>query len=135
LIVGDRWIFDKFKHHWANWGIPSEIYIPTMFAATDPLAIANHTVMYVDWATTSKGGHPMMFNETTISPALIQKIQNQTRNTDGFYYIDRHWEYRNQETCIYNGQPDSPCFLFARKFSGGSPTIKAVLDIAPVIGY
>lgn len=135
LIVGDRWIFDKFKHHWAPWAIPSEVYIPTMFAATDPLAIANHTVMYVDWASTSKGGHPMMFNETTISPSLIQKIQNQTRNTDGFYYIDRHWDYRNQETCIYNGQPDSPCFLFARKFSGGSPTIKAVLDIAPVIGF
>ncbi|KAG0581402.1 hypothetical protein KC19_4G248700 [Ceratodon purpureus] len=118
LIVGDNTIYPKFKEYWKVNGIHSEHYMPTMFSETDRYGIANRSLMFVNWKQMEgSGGHPLGFNASNFSPARLMFVQNQRVNTHGFYSGSVIRGFENQPSCVYNGAPYSPCFLFARKFS------------------
>ncbi|KAG0591225.1 hypothetical protein KC19_1G159900 [Ceratodon purpureus] len=136
LIVGDHYVFPRFKHHWFEWGIPSELYIPTLLTLADPQSVANHTLVYVNWVNSIRlTSSPVMYNKTSVSPELIQGIQNLTSNLHGFYQIDKMWNDTTEKTCVYNGVPNSPCFLFARKFNGEDDNIAKLMSLSAVLGY
>jgi hypothetical protein len=124
----------RFKHYWHEKGVPSEIYMPTMFAVADPGGISNHTVMYVDWLQQDES-HPFTFNETThLAPPILRKIQSQTTNTDGFYVKGVTQGFENEQSCVYNGRPNSTCFLFARKVTIEPQVVNRLLDSAHALG-
>ncbi|KAL1293074.1 hypothetical protein HN51_053655 [Arachis hypogaea] len=85
-----------------------EHYFQTMLTITMPHLLANRSLTYVDW---SRGGaHPATFGKDDIKEDFFRRIK-----------VD--------QTCIYNGQPTSTCFLFARKFAPNA--LEPLLDIAP----
>ncbi|KAI5422743.1 glycosyltransferase BC10 isoform X2 [Lathyrus oleraceus] len=87
-----------------------EHYFQTMLTINTPQLLANRSVTYVDW---SRGGaHPATFGKNDIKEEFFKKIlQNQT--------------------CLYNNQPTSLCFLFARKFAPNA--LGPLLDLAPKV--
>jgi hypothetical protein len=108
--------------------------MPTMFAVADPGGISNHTVMYVDWLQQDES-HPFTFNETThLAPPILRKIQSQTTNTDGFYVKGVTQGFENEQSCVYNGRPNSTCFLFARKVTIEPQVVNRLLDSAHALG-
>jgi hypothetical protein len=136
MIVGDHYVFPRFKHHWFEWGMPSEIYIPTLMSVADPQSIANHSLVYVNWRDAVPGASsPFTYDHTTVSPDVIRGIQSLTSNAHGFYQFDKIWNDTTENSCVYNGVPDSPCFLFARKFSGDAENIAKLVSLSPVLGY
>lgn len=96
-IVKDIVFYPKFDHFCKpHKCYVDEHYFPTMLSIHSPRLLANRTLTYVDW---SRGGaHPATFGKADITEQLFKKI------LEG-------------QTCIYNNQPSSVCFLFARKFA------------------
>lgn len=136
MIVGDHYIFPKFKHHWYQWGIHSEVYVPTLLTVADPTGVANRSLMYVNWLDSERStSSPVEFNHTQISPGLFREMQNLTSNEHGFYQFDKAWNDETERSCVYNGVADSPCFLFARKFSRAGENVAALMRVSPVLGY
>ncbi len=129
LIVGDFFIFPKFKEHWREGGISAEIYLPTLLNIIDPFGIANRSTTYVNWTNPSTDSHPETYTRTNITDELFVGIQNQTRNTQGMYVMGtRHQDCHTQDSgCIYNGVANASCWLFARKFSGEPQDVQALL--------
>lgn len=72
-----------------------------------------------------------------INSTLITTIQNRTENLDGQYWDSSDdWNHTIWRDCVYNGRPHSPCFLFARKFSGEKEDVQALLNLPKsVLGY
>lgn len=135
LIVGDHYVFPRFKHHWLAWGYPSEVYIPTLMSIADPDSIANHSLAYINWKQAPlDSSSPVEYNHTTISAPVIQQMQNLTSNAHGFYQTDKRWNDTTEQSCVYNGVPNSPCFLFARKISRKAETVTHLLTLSPVLG-
>ncbi|KAG5009716.1 hypothetical protein JHK87_018231 [Glycine soja] len=80
----------------------------TMLTINTPHLLANRSLTYVDW---SRGGaHPTTFGKDDIKEEFFKKILQ-------------------DQTCLYNNQPSSLCFLFARKFAPNA--LGPLLDIAP----
>lgn len=102
--------------------------------------IANRSVTYVDWSNPNHGASPATLVVANITAKFFRKVQNRTENLDG-QYIDSSDDYFSHatytmQTCVYNGQPHSPCFLFARKFSGEAQDVAPFASIpATVLGY
>ncbi|ONK74584.1 uncharacterized protein A4U43_C03F7990 [Asparagus officinalis] len=95
-LVSDTKYYPKFKDYCRPACYVDEHYFPTMLSIETPNLIANRTVTYVDW---SRGGaHPATFGKGDITEAFLKRI------IEG-------------QKCLYNGQPSSLCFLFARKFA------------------
>ncbi|PIN22803.1 hypothetical protein CDL12_04481 [Handroanthus impetiginosus] len=95
-IIQDNFYYPKFKKFCKPDCYVNEHYFPTMLSIESPHLLANRSLTWVDW---SRGGpHPATFGKDDI--------------TDDFFR-----EILHEETCVYNDQPNSPCFLFARKFS------------------
>ncbi|CAK9165315.1 unnamed protein product [Ilex paraguariensis] len=95
-IIEDTVYYPKFEQFCRPACYVDEHYFPTMLGIQSPNLLANRSATYVDW---SRGGaHPATFGKADITEQFFKKI------------------FEGQ-TCIYNNQPSSLCFLFARKFA------------------
>lgn len=95
-VVQDTTYYPKFEQFCRPACYVDEHYFPTMLSIESPHLLANRSLTFVDW---SRGGaHPAMFGKADITDAFFKKI------SDG-------------EPCLYNNQPTSVCFLFARKIA------------------
>nr|XP_043636599.1 glycosyltransferase BC10-like [Erigeron canadensis] len=95
-IIKDTKFYPKFEQFCRPACYVDEHYFPTMLTIQSPHLLANRSLTYVDW---SRGGaHPATFGKNDITRNFFKKILE-------------------DQTCIYNNQPTSVCFLFARKFA------------------
>ncbi|KAH7428472.1 hypothetical protein KP509_09G003200 [Ceratopteris richardii] len=107
-LVSDTLYYPKFKDFCIPGCYVDEHYFPTFLSIEFGPQLANRSVTSVDW---SRGGaHPAMFGGGDITEAFLTNI-------------------REQRDCLYNGQPGSICFLFARKFSPS--TLEPLVQLAP----
>ncbi|KAJ0603415.1 putative glycosyl transferase, family 14 [Helianthus annuus] len=108
-IIKDTKFYPKFNQFCRPACYVDEHYFPTMLTIQSPSLLANRSLTYVDW---SRGGaHPATFGKNDVSNNFFKKI-------------------REDQTCIYNNQPTSVCFLFARKFAPSAlePLLQSSLD-------
>lgn len=112
-IVSDTKYYPKFKEFCRPSCYVDEHYFPTMLAIEAPQLIANRSVTWVDW---SRGGaHPATFGRGDVTEAFLRRI------IEG-------------QNCLYNGQPSSLCFLFARKFAPSA--LEPLLNLTnTLLGY
>lgn len=95
-IVADDLYYPVFNQFCKPACYVDEHYFPTMLSIQSPNLLANRSLTWVDW---SRGGpHPATFGKADVTQEFFKKI------SEG-------------ETCIYNDQPSSLCYVFARKFS------------------
>ncbi|KAK7830993.1 hypothetical protein CFP56_027757, partial [Quercus suber] len=95
-IIADVTYYPKFKDFCRPACYVDEHYFQTMLSIETPHLIANRSLTYVDW---SRGGaHPATFGKVDIKKEFFKKIFN-------------------GKICLYNNQPSSLCYLFARKFA------------------
>ncbi|KAF5466488.1 hypothetical protein F2P56_016408 [Juglans regia] len=95
-IIEDTTYYPKFKKFCQPACYVDEHYFQTMLSIQTPHLLANRSLTYVDW---SRGGaHPATFGKADIKEEFFKKIFE-------------------SKTCLYNNQPSSLCFLFARKFA------------------
>ena len=131
VVVGDTRIYFKFTEgckYWCTW---DEQYIQTLLSIRDSEGIAKRTVVYVNWKE-PHGGSPFTYGRNHVSGDTIKDLQSRTWDSDG----ERHDTALDNTTysCVHNGVPDSPCFLFARKFR--PETTQILLDLPPqTLGY
>ncbi|KAK8608390.1 hypothetical protein V6N13_023814 [Hibiscus sabdariffa] len=112
-IVKDTTYYPKFKEFCHPACYVDEHYYPTMLAIQSPDLLANRTLTWTDW---SRGGaHPATFGKPDITEGFFKRI------------------FEGQ-SCLYNGQPSSTCYLFARKFAPSA--LDPLLGLASkVFGY
>ncbi|KAH7865533.1 hypothetical protein Vadar_007895 [Vaccinium darrowii] len=112
-IVEDNKYYPKFEQFCRPACYVDEHYFPTMLSIQSPRLLANRSLTWVDW---SRGGaHPATFGKADIEEQFFKKI-----------FLGK--------TCIYNNQPSSVCFLFARKFAPSA--LEPLLEIASyVLGF
>ncbi|MBA0552029.1 hypothetical protein Golob_022871 [Gossypium lobatum] len=112
-IIEDNKYYPKFKEFCQPACYVDEHYFTTMLTIQVPHLLANRTLTWTDW---SRGGaHPATFGKDDMTEAFFQKI------------------FEGQ-ACLYNGQPTSLCFLFARKFAPNA--LDPLLELAPkVFGF
>ncbi|KAM7493391.1 hypothetical protein LguiB_028000 [Lonicera macranthoides] len=107
-IVEDSTFYPKFASFCRPACYVDEHYFPTMLTIRAPELLANRSVTWVDW---SRGGpHPATFGRADITEEFLKRI------------IKGH-------KCVYNGEPSSICFLFARKFAPSA--LEPLLLLAP----
>ncbi|XP_007024391.2 PREDICTED: uncharacterized protein LOC18596075 isoform X1 [Theobroma cacao] len=112
-IIEDTTYYPKFKEFCRPACYVDEHYFPTMLSIQFPHLLANRTLTWTDW---SRGGaHPATFGKADITEGLFNKI------LEG-------------QLCLYNNQPSSVCYLFARKFAPSA--LDPLLGLASkVLGY
>jgi hypothetical protein len=129
MVVGDVTFYRKFKLDCHTECVKDEMYAQTLLHVRDPAGTANRSVTYADWHYAHTGS-PRMQTAPLINTTLIATIQNRTENLVGQYWDStderNHTLFRD---CVYNGRSHSPCFLFARKFSGEKADVQALLQI------
>ncbi|CAI9286325.1 unnamed protein product [Lactuca saligna] len=112
-IIKDLKYYPKFEQFCTPDCYVDEHYFPTMLTIESPYLLANRTLTYVDW---SRGGaHPATFEKNDVTLEFFRKIQQ-------------------HHTCVYNNQPTSVCFLFARKFAPNALDI-LLQNSAQFFGY
>ncbi|KAK8524861.1 hypothetical protein V6N13_015859 [Hibiscus sabdariffa] len=95
-IIKDTTYYHKFKRFCRSACYVDEHYFPTMLTIQSPHLLANRTLTWTDW---SRGGaHPATFGNADITESFFKRI------LEG-------------QSCLYNGQPSTICYLFARKFA------------------
>ncbi|XP_057478266.1 glycosyltransferase BC10-like [Actinidia eriantha] len=112
-IVEDSTYYPKFDEFCKPSCYVDEHYFPTMLTIQAPNLVANRSITWVDW---SRGGaHPATFGKTDIKEEFLKRM------------LEGH-------SCLYNNQPSSVCFLFARKFAPSA--LEPLLLVAPkYFGY
>ncbi|PON50746.1 Glycosyl transferase [Parasponia andersonii] len=112
-IVEDTTYYPKFEEFCRPACYVDEHYFQTMLSIETPHLLANRSLTYVDW---SRGGaHPATFGKGDTNKDFFKKI------TEG-------------KTCLYNNQPTTLCFLFARKFAPSA--LEPLLELASdVLGF
>ncbi|CAA0814640.1 Core-2/I-branching beta-1-6-N-acetylglucosaminyltransferase family protein [Striga hermonthica] len=96
-IVRDTVYYPKFQRFCQPECYSDEHYFPTMLTIESPRQLANRSLTWVDW---SRGGpHPAAFGPEDLGEWFFMEITEQ-------------WE-----GCLYNDQPTSMCYMFARKFA------------------
>ncbi|GAB4854360.1 hypothetical protein Ancab_022946 [Ancistrocladus abbreviatus] len=112
-MVEDKTYYLKFEAFCKPHCYVDEHYFPTMLSIQAPNLLANRSVTWVDW---SRGGaHPATFGKADITEEFLGKINE-------------------GQSCPYNDQTSSVCFLFARKFAPSA--LEPLLLLAPtVLGY
>ncbi|XP_057480688.1 glycosyltransferase BC10-like [Actinidia eriantha] len=112
-IVEDSTFYPKFNEFCKPACYVDEHYFPTMLTIQAPNLVANRSITWVDW---SRGGaHPATFGKTDIKEEFLKRM------------LEGH-------NCLYNNQPSSVCFLFARKFAPSA--LEPLLLVAPkYFGY
>ncbi|KAK1290146.1 hypothetical protein QJS10_CPB18g00867 [Acorus calamus] len=113
FIVKDTLYYPKFKEFCRPACYVDEHYFPTMLTIETPNLLANRSITWVDW---SRGGaHPATFGRGDVTEAFLKRI------TEG-------------QSCLFNNQPSTLCFLFARKFAPN--TLEPLLQLAPnILGF
>ncbi|XP_059657106.1 glycosyltransferase BC10 [Cornus florida] len=107
-IVEDTKFYPKFANFCRPACYVDEHYFPTMLTIQSPNLLANRSITWVDW---SRGGpHPATFGRGDITEDFLKRI------------LGAH-------SCVYNNQPSSVCFLFARKFAPSA--LEPLLLLAP----
>ncbi|KAL7166423.1 hypothetical protein ACSBR2_037158 [Camellia fascicularis] len=112
-IVADTTFYPKFDKFCKPACYVDEHYFPTMLTIQASNLLANRSITWVDW---SRGGaHPATFGRADITEEFLKKV------------LEGH-------SCLYNNQPSSVCFLFARKFAPSA--LEPLLLVAPkYFGY
>ncbi|THG19465.1 hypothetical protein TEA_002361 [Camellia sinensis var. sinensis] len=112
-IVEDTTFYPKFDKFCKPACYVDEHYFPTMLTIQASNLLANRSITWVDW---SRGGaHPATFGRADITEEFLKKV------------FEGH-------SCLYNNQPSSVCFLFARKFAPSA--LEPLLLVAPkYFGY
>ncbi|GLU22354.1 hypothetical protein SLE2022_384350 [Rubroshorea leprosula] len=112
-MVEDITYYPKFRYFCQPACYVDEHYFPTMLTIQFPQLLANRTLTWTDW---SRGGaHPATFGKGDIREEFFRKI------------------FEGQ-LCLYNNQPSSLCYLFARKFAPNA--LEPLLEFAStVLGY
>lgn len=106
-IVEDTTFYKKFEEFCKPACYVDEHYFPTMLTIQSGHLIANRSITWVDW---SRGGaHPATFGKADITGEFLHRV------------VSNH-------KCLYNNQPSSTCFLFARKFAPS--TLEPLLQLA-----
>lgn len=114
MIITDTTYYPKFRDFCKpHRCYVDEHYFQTMLHIQVPHLLANRTLTWTDW---SRGGaHPATFGKADIKEEFFKKIFN-------------------GEPCIYNNQPTTVCYLFARKFAPSA--LEPLLEVASkVFGY
>ncbi|KAI3454120.1 hypothetical protein Pfo_010783 [Paulownia fortunei] len=107
-IVQDTKFYPKFAEFCRPACYVDEHYFPTMLTIQAAKLLANRSITWVDW---SRGGaHPATFGGADITEEFMKRV------------YEGH-------SCLYNDQPSSICYLFARKFSPSA--LEALFLIAP----
>ncbi|KAL8537341.1 hypothetical protein ACS0TY_012476 [Phlomoides rotata] len=107
-IVQDTKFYPKFSEFCKPACYVDEHYFPTMLTIQAANLLANRSLTWVDW---SRGGaHPATFGRSDITVDFFKRI------------------YEGQ-SCSYNDESASVCFLFARKFSPS--TLEPLFLVAP----
>uniref|UniRef100_A0A1J3HZV7 Core-2/I-branching beta-1,6-N-acetylglucosaminyltransferase family protein n=1 Tax=Noccaea caerulescens TaxID=107243 RepID=A0A1J3HZV7_NOCCA len=96
-IISDTKYYSLFKQFCRPACYPDEHYIPTFLNMFHGSMNANRSVTWVDWSI--GGPHPATYAAANITLGFLQSIR------------------KNETDCLYNEEPTSLCFLFARKFS------------------
>ncbi|KDP40817.1 hypothetical protein JCGZ_24816 [Jatropha curcas] len=95
-IIEDTTYYPKFRDFCQPACYVDEHYFPTMLSIKLPHLLANRTLTWTDW---SRGGaHPATFGKADITEEFFKRI------------------FEGQ-SCTYNNQPTTVCYLFARKFA------------------
>ncbi|XVF86755.1 hypothetical protein PTKIN_Ptkin18bG0068100 [Pterospermum kingtungense] len=112
-IIEDTTYYPKFKEFCQPACYVDEHYFPTMLTIQVPDLLANRTLTWTDW---SRGGaHPGTFGKADMTEGFFKKI------FDG-------------QSCLYNDQPSTLCYLFARKFAPSA--LEPLLGLSSkVLGY
>lgn len=112
-IVKDKAYYRLFKEFCRPACYVDEHYFQTMLSIESPNLLANRSLTFVDW---SRGGaHPATFGKYDITEEFFKKLFESKR-------------------CLYNDQPSSLCFLFARKFAPSA--LDRLLEVAQkVMGF
>lgn len=114
-IVEDRKYYRKFEEFCRPACYVDEHYFPTMLTIQTPKLIANRSITWVDW---SRGGaHPATFGKSDITEEFLERVLGNNGGGSG------------NGNCLYNDQPASTCFLFARKFAPSA--LEPLLRLAP----
>ncbi|XP_006302252.2 uncharacterized protein LOC17895947 [Capsella rubella] len=99
-VVSDTVYFPVFKKH-CLWGCyADEHYLPTFVHVMFPGKNANRSVTWTDWSR--RGPHPRKYTRRSVTREFLLKLRNR------------------EEGCVYNGEKNEKCYLFARKFDGAS---------------
>ncbi|CAN7035886.1 hypothetical protein IGI04_032557 [Brassica rapa subsp. trilocularis] len=96
-IISDSKYYSLFKKFCRPACYPDEHYIPTLLNMFHGSVNANRSVTWVDWSI--GGPHPASYGADNITEGFLQSIR------------------KNETDCLYNEEPTSLCFLFARKFA------------------
>ncbi|CAN7040106.1 unnamed protein product [Brassica oleracea var. botrytis] len=96
-IISDSKYYSLFKQFCRPACYPDEHYIPTFLNMFHGSVNANRSVTWVDWSI--GGPHPATYGADNITEGFLQSIR------------------KNETDCLYNQEPTSLCFLFARKFA------------------
>ncbi|XP_009148352.1 glycosyltransferase BC10-like [Brassica rapa] len=96
-IISDSKYYSLFKQFCRPACYPDEHYIPTFLNMFHGSVNANRSVTWVDWSI--GGPHPATYGADNITEGFLQSIR------------------KNETDCLYNEEPTSLCFLFARKFA------------------
>ncbi|KAL0697552.1 hypothetical protein Bca4012_053674 [Brassica carinata] len=99
-IISDSKYYSLFKQFCRPACYPDEHYIPTLLNMFHGSVNANRSVTWVDWSI--GGPHPATYGADNITEGFLQSIR------------------KNETDCLYNEEPTSLCFLFARKFAPGA---------------
>jgi hypothetical protein len=115
-IVKDTVYYPKFKEFCRPGCYSDEHYFHTMLTIEAPHRLANRTVTWVDWSRAGpQAAHPAMFGRGDITEGFLKEV-------------------REGQTCLYNNQNTTMCFLFARKFAPSA--LEPLLELAPtVLGF
>ncbi|XP_039026125.1 glycosyltransferase BC10-like [Hibiscus syriacus] len=112
-IIKDATYYPKFKKFCLRGCYVDEHYFPTMLTIQSPHLLANRTLTWTEW---SRGGaHPATFGKADITKGFLKRI------------------FEGQ-SCLYNDQSSTICYLFARKFAPSA--LDPLLGLASeVFGY
>ncbi|CAM0907838.1 unnamed protein product [Alopecurus aequalis] len=114
FVVADGRYYPRFREECLPNCYVDEHYLPTVLTIEAPWSVANRSVTWVDW---SRGGaHPASFGARDVREEFLKRIVGK------------------EEKCMYNGQPEEVCFLFARKFAPSA--LQPLLELsATILGY
>ncbi|XP_065881056.1 glycosyltransferase BC10-like [Euphorbia lathyris] len=94
-VVSDTKYFSIFRRYCKGSCYSDEHYLPTFVSMKHSEKNSNRTLTWVDW---SRGGpHPTRYVRSEVTAELLVSL-------------------RSKSNCLYNGNSNSTCFLFARKF-------------------
>ncbi|KAL0372165.1 UNVERIFIED_CONTAM: Glycosyltransferase BC10 [Sesamum calycinum] len=107
-VIEDTKFYPKFDEFCQPACYVDEHYFPTMLTIKAANLLANRSITWVDW---SRGGaHPATFGGADITEEFMERVYG-------------------GHSCLYNDQPSSICYLFARKFSPSA--LEALFLLAP----